>query len=323
MGAPVAADLPVGQRGDEQVGERGTRKGAVAIGGRTVAPFLFVTALMPFITVKRTPNFVRPWMLAVIAGVLLVSQGGHAHGEYSGEAHGEVAESVSHIVLDLALELAPALLIGLLLTAFVQSFRDHESLTIVEGESSLRQALRGALGGITVPIVTSAVLPASEKLRKRGAGAALVMAFMLTAPQVGLDSSFVHGRFLGWQLSLVRVSTALGMAIALALVMGRLTRQPTTRTDQLRDLEDAGEDSQFARGVGQADALFLHLLPPMILGLLAASYVDVALEAGDLERFTRGSLDILRQPVRRLDAFCAEGSVLFRLDGRDLPIHRD
>lgn len=41
-----------------------------------VAPFLFVTALMPFITVKQTPSFVRPWMLATLAGlgVLALSQ---------------------------------------------------------------------------------------------------------------------------------------------------------------------------------------------------------------------------------------------------------
>lgn len=232
-------------------------------------------------------------VLAVIAGVVLVSQGGHAHGEYSGEAHGVVAESVSHIVLDLSLELAPALLLGLLVTALVQSFRDHRSLTIVEGEGVLRQALRGALGGATLPIVTSAVLPASHELRRRGAGAALVMAFMLAAPQVGLDSAFVHGRFLGWRLSLVRVAGALLLSIGLALLVGRLTRQPTTPTEQLRDLEDAGEGSLWARSVGQADALFVHLLPHMVLGLVAAAYVDVAVAAGALERFTHGSLDVL------------------------------
>ena len=54
-------------------------------------------------------------VLAVIAGVALVSQGGHAHGEYSGEMHDEVAMGVSHALLDLSLETAPALLLGLVL----------------------------------------------------------------------------------------------------------------------------------------------------------------------------------------------------------------
>jgi len=40
-----------------------------------VAPFLIVTALMPFITTKRVPSFVKPWMLAVVAGLLVLALG--------------------------------------------------------------------------------------------------------------------------------------------------------------------------------------------------------------------------------------------------------
>jgi peptidoglycan/LPS O-acetylase OafA/YrhL len=41
-----------------------------------VAPFLIVTALMPLITTKRVPGFVKPWMLAAVAAlaVLALSQ---------------------------------------------------------------------------------------------------------------------------------------------------------------------------------------------------------------------------------------------------------
>lgn len=232
-------------------------------------------------------------VLAVVAGVVLVSQGGHAHGEYSGEAHGEVAESVSHIVLELSLELAPALLLGTLLTALVQSLRDPGSRTLVAGEGALKQALRGVLASATLPTVTSAELPAAHQLRSRGAGVAFVMAFLLAAPQVGLDSVLVHGRLLGWQLSVVRVLAALLIAIGLAWLVGRLARQPAELAERPRDQEANSGGSLWARSVEQADTLFVRLLPHMMLGLLAAAYVDVAVEAGALERFTHGSLDIL------------------------------
>lgn len=240
---------------------------------------------------SRAARFVD--VLAVIAGVALVSQGGHAHGEYSGEVHGEVAESMSHVFLDLTLRLAPSLLLGLVLTALVQSLRKSPSLTIAAGEPAWRQGLRGALGGATLPVVGSMVLPASHELRSRGAGAALVMAFMLAAPQVGLDGSLVHGSFLGWKLSVVRVLGALVSAIGVGLLLGWLTKQTATPTEPVRDLEPSSEDSRLVRGLAQLDALFVHLLPHMILGLLAAVYVDVALARGALLGATRGSLDIV------------------------------
>lgn len=242
---------------------------------------------------ERSPGARVVDVLAVIAGVVLVSQGGHAHGEYSGEAHGEVAESVSHIVLELSLELAPALLLGVLLTALVQSLRDPAMHPIVAGEGALRQALRGVLAGATLPTVTSAVVPAAHQLRSGGASVALVTGVLLAAPQVGLDSGLVHGRFLGWQLSLVRALAALLIAVGLAWLVGRLAQPPGTQAERPRDQDAIGGGSLWTRSVDQADALFVHLLPHMILGLLAAAYVDVAVEAGTLERFTRGSLDIL------------------------------
>jgi len=40
-----------------------------------VAPFLIVTALMPLITTKRVAAFVKPWMLAPVAGLLVLAVG--------------------------------------------------------------------------------------------------------------------------------------------------------------------------------------------------------------------------------------------------------
>jgi len=40
-----------------------------------VAPFLLITALMPLITTQRVPRFVKPWMLAVPVGLLVLAMG--------------------------------------------------------------------------------------------------------------------------------------------------------------------------------------------------------------------------------------------------------
>ncbi len=40
-----------------------------------IAPFLIVTALMPLIATRRVPGFVKPWMLASIAGLVVLALG--------------------------------------------------------------------------------------------------------------------------------------------------------------------------------------------------------------------------------------------------------
>jgi peptidoglycan/LPS O-acetylase OafA/YrhL len=40
-----------------------------------VAPFLIVSALMPLISTRRVPGFVRPWMLAAVAGLVVLALG--------------------------------------------------------------------------------------------------------------------------------------------------------------------------------------------------------------------------------------------------------
>ncbi|MBK6577166.1 MAG: permease [Sandaracinaceae bacterium] len=217
-------------------------------------------------------------VLAVIAGVALVSQGGHAHGEYSGEMHDEVAMSVSHALLDLSLETAPALLLGLVLAA----------------GGSLRQALRGALVGAPLPICACGVLPVAHALRSRGAGAAFVVAFLLATPELGVESLLLTGRFLGWEFALLRLLGALLLAISAAVVVGRVLAGrdhalPAPTTDSAL----GADHSRWKRVVTQLDELFVHILPYTMVGLLAAAYVEVALDADTLSGLTHGSLDIL------------------------------
>lgn len=233
-------------------------------------------------------------VLAVIAGVALVSQGGHAHGEYSGEMHDEVAMSVSHALLDLSLETAPALLLGLVLAAGVQSLGHRVPLAFLQAGGSLRQALRGALVGAPLPICACGVLPVAHALRSRGAGAAFVVAFLLATPELGVESLLLTGRFLGWEFALLRLLGALLLAISAALVVGRVLAgrdhalpAPTT------DYALGADHSRWKRVVTQLDELFVHILPYTMVGLLAAAYVEVALDADTLSGLTHGSLDIL------------------------------
>ncbi|MCB9627798.1 MAG: permease [Sandaracinaceae bacterium] len=233
-------------------------------------------------------------VLAVVAGVALVSQGGHAHGEYEGAAHVDMAASVSQALLELSLATAPALLLGLLLGAALQSLGRGIPRAWLSGGGPLRQALRGALAGGPLPVCSCAVLPVAHAIRSRGGSAAFVIAFLLATPELGIESLVLTGRFLGWQLALVRLLGAIVVAAGAAYVAGRvLASREQLRPTPQADFELGGPNSRFQRGLGQLDELFVHILPFTMVGLLAAAYAESALDAGALSGLASGSLDIL------------------------------
>lgn len=248
-------------------------------------------------------------VLAVILGVALVSQGGHSHGEYSGELHDDVAESVSHTLLDLSLETAPTLLIGLVLAALVQSLGRTVPHTLLGEGGTLRQALRGALVGGPLPICACRVLPVAHAVRRHGAGAAFVVAFLLATPELGVESLLLTGRFLGWEFAVVRLVGALLVAVAAALVVGRLLAgHDPTRPPASADLELGADGSRFHRGLKQLDDLVVHILPYTMVGLLAAAYVEVALDANSLSGLRYGSIDILAMTIVSLPLYMCAAS---------------
>jgi len=134
----------------------------------------------------------------------------------------------------------------------------------------------------------------AQAIRSRGAGAAFVVAFVLATPELGVETLLLTGRFLGWEFAVLRLVGAVLVAVMAALVAGRLIgghdpAPPLATTD----LELHAGESRLQRGMTQLDYLFVHILPYTMVGLLAAAYVEVALDADALSGLTYGSLDIL------------------------------
>ncbi|MEZ4324273.1 MAG: permease [Polyangiales bacterium] len=232
-------------------------------------------------------------VLAVIAGVLLVSQSGHAHGEYEGQRHSDSAHSVTDALLDLALDAAPPLLLGLLVAGFVQSRRRVLPGRFAHGTEPLTLALRGAVVGAPLPLCSCGVLPVAHAVRSRGGAAAFVVAFLLATPELGAETLLMTGRFLGPGLLVARFVGALAVAVAAACAAGWALRRSPTDAAPCPDLPlDVGRTG-LTQTLHRMDELFVHILPFTMVGLLAAAYADVTLAPDALTGLRRGSLDVL------------------------------
>jgi uncharacterized membrane protein YraQ (UPF0718 family) len=145
-----------------------------------------------------------------------------------------------------------------------------------------------------LPICACGVLPLAQSLKNRGAGPALVVAFLLATPELGVESFFLSVRFLGWPFAAVRLATAVAVAIAAALMASwALGRRDSSEADHAMLTADEGEGSVVARTLRHFDELLYHVGPFTVVGLIVAAYVQATLPAGAATELARSGLDIL------------------------------
>ena len=73
--------------------------------------------------------------------------------------------------------------------------------------------------GAPLPLCSCSVLPISAGLKARGAGPALIVAFLLATPELGLETFALSVKFLGWEMAWLRLGGALFVAFAAAVAL--------------------------------------------------------------------------------------------------------
>lgn len=210
-------------------------------------------------------------VFALAAGVALVTLGqGHP-----GVA-GDVRAATGRALWELSLETAPALLIGLLLAALLQTWGRRLPERWLRGGRPVGQAVRGALVGLPLPICACGILPMAQSLRQRGAAPALVVAFLLATPELGVETFALSVRFFGWPFALVRLGAALLVAVVAALLVAWALRA-RARPVPSPPSPAPPTEPRLAFFLRQIDELLRHTLPWTAVGLLAAAYLQAVL----------------------------------------------
>ncbi len=185
------------------------------------------------------------------------------------------------------------LLLGLGLGALLQLLGSKIPQRFLTSGGALRQALRGVAVGAPLPLCACGVLPVAESLRKRGAGPALVIAFLVATPELGPETLTLTLRFMGGPYAVVRVAAALLLAVLAGLLFSRLVRLRVEPGD-VAEVKPPAPPTRGAavRVLGHFDELLLHVGPWAFVGLWAAAFVQVSLPEGSLAQTTAGGLDI-------------------------------
>ncbi len=129
-------------------------------------------------------------------------------------------------VWDVLLDASPWFLLGLLAAAVLRALVSPEKLAAWLRGGGLGPVIRGAIIGIPLPICSCGVLPVAGLLRRSGASRGAVASFMVSTPEIGLDSFMLSWALLGPLLASTRVVLALVVAIAVGVLVQRFGSEP-------------------------------------------------------------------------------------------------
>lgn len=258
------------------------------------------------LSVRRTPLTGALDVVGGLCGVALPWWAAGLHQHSSHAEHGGLRDALADAFFGLAAATAPMLLLGLVLGAGLQVLGSRVPGRYLESGGTVRQAWWGIRTGASLPLCACGALPLADALRKRGAGAALVVAFLVTAPELGPETLLLTNGFLGTPFAAVRLGAALLLAFVAAVAFGRLARtgvrdQPGAHAEANGHASaSAASTSTAARAkvrwtdaLAYFDELLLHIGPWALVGVVAAAYVQAVVPAGSLAGLGRGGLDLV------------------------------
>ncbi len=115
--------------------------------------------------------------------------------------------------LALALAAGPWLLGGLLAAGLIRAFVPHRIVARVMGGRGPGGVLKASLIGIPLPLCSCGVLPTAIGLRRQGASKSATVSFLISTPEVGLDSFALSYVLLGPFMAIARPIAAFFSAL--------------------------------------------------------------------------------------------------------------
>ncbi|MEM1231759.1 MAG: permease [Pseudomonadota bacterium] len=184
----------------------------------------------------------------------------------------------------LLLETAPALLLGFALAGIVPYLMTGAALASLRRGGRLRQAARGVLYGLPLPVCSCGVLPVYQSLVQRGVPPAAALAFFVATPELGLDALLLSVPLLGESLTIARVCAA----VAVALLVALLIRPPQPAAVPGPASSEPDPEQPLAQRLGEGlrfgfVEVFDHTMPWILLGLVIAALGEPLLREGALQ----------------------------------------
>lgn len=134
--------------------------------------------------------------------------------------------------LDLTLAAAPWLLGGLLAAGLIRAFVPQRVVGRLLGGRGLGGVVKAALIGIPLPLCSCGVLPTAVGLHRQGASKSATVSFLISTPEVGLDSFALSYVLLGPFMAIARPIAALFSAVLTGALTAGIDRSSAGSTDE-------------------------------------------------------------------------------------------
>ncbi len=174
---------------------------------------------------------------------------------------------------------------------------------------SWKQALRGVVFGLPLPVCSCGVLPLYESLIRRGAPPAAAMAFFVATPELGLDAVFLSVPLLGTSMTIARVVAAFLVALLVAILVSKGSTAQKVKVAEEQGTTSGSWGARIREGLrfGFIE-LFDHTMPWIILGLMIAAFAEPMLSHGAIAQIP----EVLQVPLAALVGIpvyvCATGA---------------
>jgi uncharacterized membrane protein YraQ (UPF0718 family) len=192
----------------------------------------------------------------------------------------EIITAILTDVWRVLLEMSPFLLFGFFFAGLLAVLVSPEGVERQLGGSGLWPVVKATLFGIPLPLCSCSVIPVTASLRRHGASRGASTAFLLSAPQTGVDSILVTYSLLG---SLFAVFRPLAALLA-GILGGSLVTAAESGEERDRTLAQPCEEECCAlsgdHGRGYRAVRFGFVtLPkdigkPLLIGILVAGFIS-------------------------------------------------
>lgn len=116
--------------------------------------------------------------------------------------------------LNMLFQMAPYLLLGFMMAGVLHVFVPTNFFEKHLSKENFKSVLLAGLIGIPLPLCSCGVIPTAISLRKDGASRGATVAFMISTPQIGVDSIIATYSMMGLPFAIVRPIVALLTSIA-------------------------------------------------------------------------------------------------------------
>lgn len=210
----------------------------------------------------------------------------------------------------LCTESAPALLVAYLSAGLIGAFLPSAGIAWLGRGGSVVQAFRGVLFGLPLPICSCGVLPVYRSLIVRGVPPTAALAFLVAAPELGVDAVLLSFPLLGVPLTVARIGCAFLVAVVAAVVVSRFLPQTAVHNENTMSASPvqapSGKRFQQVYRIGFVETVD-HTAPWILLGLCIAAALEPLLRADWLAQLPKG-LDVLLFALAGLPTYVCASS---------------